>query len=544
MILHTLGSFGSISVEADTALRWALPSSLEMRQLDAETIAAGTSSLDLMERAGAVVTEEVLAALGDREGSVVVLCGSGNNGGDGLVVARRLHSAGKKVVAVLAWAERYSLDCLEQIKKCPVVRAVGPSSPALRDSDIQLTEIAKGELSGLLADAVLVVDALLGTGQRAEPQAGIGELVDKVCAVQAQRGGALMIISVDLPTGVDCDAGRVFERHVTATTTVALEFIKRGCLQFPARSACGDIRVRSIGIAGRSAVEFSCAEGLALPSLRGRGADVHKGALSKVLVVGGSRAMPGAAILASLGALYAGAGLVTRVFRAGWADAGAVPECINVILPGDGPEYEKGDVQHLQDALSRSDVVVVGPGIGISDRTAGFLDLFFQEVATQRKQVVIDADALTLIARRGISLSGIEAILTPHPGEAARLGNSQVSDVQQDRFTAARSLAEKYGCVTLLKGAGTIIHNGRCGAVVARGTPYLATPGSGDVLAGVIATCIPQAGTLFDAAVCGAHIHACAGECASHESGGVILASDVARAVAGVIPRYTVAVDR
>jgi NAD(P)H-hydrate epimerase len=187
---------------------------------------------------------------------------------------------------------------------------------------------------------------------------------------------------------------------------------------------------------------------------------------------------------------------------------------------------------------------VVGPGIGISDRTAGFLDLFFQEVATQRKQVVIDADALTLIARRGISLSGIEAILTPHPGEAARLGNSQVSDVQQDRFTAARSLAEKYGCVTLLKGAGTIIHNGRCGAVVARGTPYLATPGSGDVLAGVIATCIPQAGTLFDAAVCGAHIHACAGECASHESGGVILASDVARAVAGVIPRYTVAVDR
>jgi hydroxyethylthiazole kinase-like uncharacterized protein yjeF len=544
VILYSLGSFGLVSLGDDAPQRWALPSSPEMRQLDAETIASGVSSLELMERAGAAVTEEVMAALGDREGPVVVLCGPGNNGGDGLVVARRLHALGRRVVAVVAWAERYSVDFLEQLRKCPVARAVGPGSPALRDAAISLTEVAKGDLPGVLSEARIVVDALLGTGQRAEPQAGIGELVEKVSAVQAQRGSSLAVIAVDLPTGVDGDTGQVFEKHIKATATVALEFVKRGCLQFPARSACGDIRVRSIGISGRSAVEFSCAEGLNLPRLRRRGVDVHKGALSNVLVVGGSRAMPGAAVLACLGALHSGAGLVTRVFRAGWSDACAIPECINVILPGDSSGYERGDVEYLNEALSRSDVVVVGPGIGTSDSAADFLELFLKEVATLRKQIVIDADALTLIARRGVSLAGLEAIMTPHPGEAARLVSCQPSDVQRDRFSSARALAEKYGCVTLLKGAGTVIHDGRRGAVVARGTPYLATPGSGDVLAGVIATCIPQAASLFDAAVCGAHIHACAGESASQESGGVILASDVARAVAGVIPRYTEAVTR
>jgi hydroxyethylthiazole kinase-like uncharacterized protein yjeF len=539
VISYNLGSFGLVSLEDDTSLRWALPCSSEMRQLDAETISSGVSSLELMERAGAAVTETVMAALGDREGPVVVLCGAGNNGGDGLVVARRLHSLGKRVVAVVAWAERYSEDCIEQLKKCPFARAVAPVSPALRDAALSLTEIAKGDLAGVLSEALIIVDALLGTGQRAEPQAGIGELVEKVSAAQAERGSGLTVVAVDLPTGVDGDTGQVYKKHITATTTVVLEFVKRGCLQFPARSACGDIRVRSIGITGRSAVEFSCAEGGNLPRLRGRGADVHKGALSKVLVVGGSRAMPGAAVLASLGALYAGAGLVTRVFRPGWSEACDVPECINVILPGDSAEYERSDVAHLIGALSRSDVVVVGPGMGTTDEAAEFLDLFLKEVVRQSKQVVIDADALTLIADRGISLAGVPAIMTPHPGEAARLGACDVGDVQRDRFKAARSLAEKYGCVTLLKGAGTVIHDGRRGAVVARGTPYLATPGSGDVLAGVIATCIPQAASLFDAAVCGAHIHACAGERASDESKGVILASDIARAVAGVVPQYT-----
>lgn len=533
----TLGNFGNVVLEDDAASRWALPSSEEMRRLDAETIAGGTTSLELMERAGTVVTQEVLAALGDRDGLVVVLCGPGNNGGDGLVVARQLHAAGKRVVAVLAWAERYSLDCLAQLRRCPVAKAVAPISPALRDAELTLIEVPKGDLAALLHEAVVVVDALLGTGQRAAPQAGILELVDKIATVQATRGGDLKVISIDLPTGVDGDTGGVFEKHVRASTTVAIELVKRGCLQYPARGSCGDIHVRSIGITGRDAIEFWCAEGPLVPRLKKREADVHKGVLPKVLVVGGSCAMPGASVLSSLGALYAGAGLVTRSFRIGWVDKTVVPECINLVLPGECGGYEGKDVELLRESLAKADSVVLGPGLGTSDTTAEFVALFLQELKEQQKPVVIDADALTIIARRELSLAGVRAILTPHPGEAARLSNSSSGDVQRDRFCSARGLAEKLGAVTLLKGAGTIVHDGRRGMVVARGTPYLATPGSGDVLAGVTAACIPRVETLFDAALSGAYIHARAGEEASRLTGGVIIASDIARAVAGIVPQ-------
>ncbi len=532
----SLGSFGAVRLEGDEPHRWLLPSATEMQHLDQATIDAGCPSLELMERAGAAVVEEILATLGQRRGSVLVLCGPGNNGGDGLVVARLLHQHGHDVVAVVAWAERYSDDFLSQLTRFPQARIVGPLPAALRDHKGALLEINKSELPALFSRAVLVVDALLGTGQQGEPREAISDLVSRIQKEKEQRP-ALEVFSVDVPTGVCSDTGAVFSPHVVADKTVALECIKRGCMQFPARRVCGELVAHSIGIAQRSPVEVYCAEGSRVPRLNPREGDVHKGSLSRVLVVGGSRSMPGAAALACCGALHAGSGLVTRVVRESWHGGAELLEVIHLVLPGEEDSFSPFDIDRISPLLAKNDVVILGPGMGTAPSArqflAGFLDLLRQSTLS----VVIDADALNIVAEEGLSLRDIRAIMTPHPGEAARLLGVSGQEIQRDRFASARALAERYEAVTLLKGAGTIVHDGKRGAVVARGTPYLATPGSGDVLAGIIANCAPRTSSLFDAAVVGAYIHAVAGEEASRKSGGVVIATEVAAAASGVVSR-------
>jgi hydroxyethylthiazole kinase-like uncharacterized protein yjeF len=534
-----LGSFGKLRLDSDEPQRWAIPSAGEMQQLDRMTIESGSSSVELMERAGAAVVEELVRTLCQRPGPVLVLCGPGNNGGDGLVVARLLHQAGHEVVAVVAWAERYSDDFLFQLGRFPQARVVGPFPAALRDRKEQPLEIAKSDLPAVFSRAVVVVDALLGTGQQGELREAISDLVGRLQREKQQRP-LLQVFAVDVPTGVCSDTGKTFVPHIVADKTVAFEWIKRGCLQFPGRAACGELVVHSVGIAPKVAVEFFCAEGSRLPHMQPRASDIHKGDLSRVLVVAGSRSMPGAAALACRGALHAGAGLVTRVVRQGWGAESSILEVVHLVLRGDEDTLGPVDLELLAPLLAKNDVVVVGPGIGTTAQAKAFLAGLFELLrhsATLKTSVsvVVDADALTIIAEDRLSLGDIRAIITPHPGEAGRLLGVSASEIQRDRFASARELATRYGVVALLKGAGTVIHGGRSGVVVARGTPFLATPGSGDVLAGVIASCVRRTSSLFDAAVVGAYVHAAAGEEASRKSGGVITASEVASAVAGVV---------
>ncbi len=531
-----LGSFGSVRLEGDEPHRWVLPCASEMQQLDRATIDAGCPSLELMERAGAAVVEEILSSLGKRRGSILVLCGPGNNGGDGLVIARLLHQHGHDVVAIVAWAERYSDDFLSQLTRFPQARIVSPLPAALKGHKGALLEINKSDLPALFSRAVLVVDALLGTGQQGEPREAISDLVTRIHKEKEQRP-ELEVFAVDVPTGVCSDTGAVFSPHVVADKTIAIECIKRGCMQFPARSVCGELVAHSIGIAQKSAVEFYCAEGSRVPRLRPRDGDVHKGSLSRVLVVGGSRSMPGAAALSCCGALHAGAGLVTRVVRERWHGGAELLEVIHLVLSGDEDSFSPFDIDTISPLLAKNDVVIVGPGMGTAPAARQFLAGFVDVLRQSTVSVIVDADALNIVAEEGLSLRDMKAILTPHPGEAARLLGVTGQEIQRDRFASARALAERYGVVTLLKGAGTIIHDGKQGAVIARGTPYLATPGSGDVLAGIIANCAARTSSLFDAAVAGAYIHAVAGEEASRKSGGVIIASEIAAAAAGVVPR-------
>jgi NAD(P)H-hydrate epimerase len=507
-----------------------------MARVDGETIRSGVSSIELMERAGGVVVDAIRELLSGQQGavpSVLILCGPGNNGGDGLVIARRLADEGVRVTAVVADATRYSPDCLFQIRafQSAVVLA-GSGEVALQACGGRT--ISPDDFARSVRDATIVVDALLGTGQRDAPRGAIASLIEQVTAEKARRSG-LIVLAVDLPTGIDADTGAVYSPHIVADHTVCVELVKRGMMQFPAREACGSIRVAPIEISGRSGIEFSIIEGSRIPSLAARPADAHKGTQGRVLVIGGSAAMPGASALSVLGALRAGAGLVSRVTKPSWSGVSVAPECMHVIIDEPRPYYVEEDLSALQEPLAIADAIVVGPGLGRAPETGRFLEGLLDYLRALKKRVVIDADALTLIATQRIDLTGIDGVITPHPGEAATLLGVSTADVQRDRFSAVKALGDRYHIVALLKGAGTLVWDGSVGGIIARGTPYLATAGSGDVLSGILAASLKGCDRIFDAVVRGAYIHAVAGERASAASGGPIIASDIAWSAASVI---------
>ena len=528
------GSFAPFAVSSNDPMAWRLPSAAEMAALDAEAIRAGVSPLELMERAGAAVASSVQASLGGSHGRVLVLCGPGNNGGDGLVVARLLAARGVAVSALLASSERYSGDCVEQIRRLGRADVSGTLPAALADVAGCLQAASPERERELFSSAALVVDALLGTGQRLPLTGSVAALVSQLRAEQDARPG-LKVVAIDLPTGASADSGAVAELHVHADLTVAVEHVKRGCLQFPARAACGEIVAASIGISSSTHVAVTAVEGAARPRLPRRLVDGHKGDAGRVGIVGGSAAMPGAALLAALGALHAGAGLVTRTWRTAWGASASLAECMNDLLAGDSPGLGVSDLPAIASAAERADAVVLGPGLGAAPDTAALVEQLLRKLQAQGVPVVVDADALNAVAQGSVSLRDVRAIATPHPGEAARLLGTDTAAVQRDRFAAAQALSEKLGCVVVLKGAGTIVcGEGRCG-VIARGSPYMATAGSGDVLSGVVAACASRSSSLFDAAAVAAYAHACAGERASSESGGPVLASEIARHTSSVM---------
>jgi hydroxyethylthiazole kinase-like uncharacterized protein yjeF len=533
---YSLGSFGSVTVIDESQSSWFAPSSAEMARLDADTIASGVSALELMERAGGVVVDAIKELVLNREVAsphVLILCGPGNNGGDGLVIARRLAHDGITVTAIVADAPRYSSECVAQVRSFPSAAVIeGSGEPAVSACGGKI--ISLHDVAHAFESATLIVDALSGTGQRGAPRGSIASLIDRVMAEKARRQD-LVVLAVDIPTGVDADTGALYSPHISADYTVSIELVKRGMMQFPGREACGAIRVVPIEIAGRSGIEFSVIEGARIPSPSTRPADAHKGMQGRVLVIGGCAAMPGASALAALGALRAGAGLVSRTTKPSWMGVEVAPECMNVVIDDPRPFYAREDSDALGDAVALADTLVVGPGLGRDPETARFLAALLNSIRSHKKRVVIDADALVLIASHQIDLTGIEGVITPHPGEAATMLGVSTVDIQRDRFSSVKALYERYRVTALLKGAGTLVWDGHTGGIIARGTPYLATAGSGDVLSGIVATSLKGCERIFDATVRGAYIHAVAGERASSASGGPIIASDIAWSAASVV---------
>lgn len=477
----------------------------EMRTADEATISAGTPAEVLMERAGRAVARSVIRELGGRYGKrVTVVCGKGNNGGDGFVVARVLDSEGLRVTCCLvsddepAGAAKVHLDLL----RAGGARVVGFDERHLRCD--------------------LVVDAIFGTGFTGEPRDPDRSVLDSMVAAAGREGGP-RVISVDVSS-----AG-----WVPADLIVAIAAEKQETFFRPA-DAGGRVEVADIGIVvDRFRVGVVEADDV-LPRLPHLAPDDHKTSHGHVAVLSGSSEVPGAPVLTARGAARMGAGYVSLGSTRTVIDAAAiqVPEVLKSIVTDEdslGPRA----LEAFGSVLERADALAIGPGLGTGD---GQRDLVRTALQTTLP-LVLDADALNVLggSTEAVSQRGALTVLTPHVGEMARLLDLDTKDVTGDRVAAALKAAEVFGCTVVLKGRGTIVATGSRASVIPVGGPELATAGTGDVLTGAIAALVardPDPASV----VAACYTHGVAGDLAGRQIGASgLVAWDVAEALPAAV---------
>jgi NAD(P)H-hydrate epimerase len=473
----------------------------QARALDSYAIdTLGVPGYTLMKRAG----EAALRTLRTRwptAHSIVIVCGGGNNGGDGYVLARFAQAAGLTVTALAASPPEALRGDAQQA--CQDFRASGGRVQPFA--------------APLLAQGEVIVDALLGTGLSAgvRPQAA--------AVIRALNAAERPVFALDVPSGLDSDRGVALGDAVRATGTVCFITLKTGLFVGDGPDFAGNMFFDDLAIAAPATPEFrprleriTAAE--AARALPPRARAANKGDFGHVLIVGGGVGMPGAVRLAGEACLRVGAGLVT---------VAVAPENVGAIASG-CPELICRPVIHdgdLADAFKSADVVAVGPGLGRTD----WARAAFARVLDCGKPLVVDADALNLLSAAPLRRS--DWILTPHPGEAGRLLGTSAKAVQEDRLAALDALLVRYGGTVVLKGAGTLVATtdaipGLC----ERGNPGMATPGAGDVLTGTIAGILAQCRDAALAARVGVWVHAMAGDSAARNGGERgLLASDIAR---------------
>ncbi len=481
----------------------------EMQELERRAEAAGVPTTQLMENAGLAFARSVRASLGgaaDRH--IVALIGSGNNGGDGLVAARHLADWGAAVTLFLT-APRRADDRNYRAVQDRVLPVYELAQPAFFDV-----------LAETLASADAVLDAVLGTG-RARPIAS--PLKDVLTTVRraADRRKAMQIIALDLPTGLDADTGAADPATLNADRTVTLGYPKRGLTAFPGAGYTGALEVVDIGIPP-GLDEAVPVDFLTLDDVRrwlpNRPAQANKGTFGRALVVAGSGNYIGAAVLACRGALRAGAGLVTLAAPQPLIRtvAGALAEATYLPLPAtDTGDIARTAAAEVAAALPQYDALLVGCGLGLHPETRAFVEALLLDDLPLPERVVIDADALNTLAALPHWWQRLptQAVLTPHPGELGRLLERSVAEVQADRIVTAQNAAHAWDKYIALKGAYTVIAApDRKARVSPFANPALASAGTGDVLAGIIAGLLAQGATPYDAAAAGVFLHAAAGE--------------------------------
>lgn len=524
----------------------------QMRELDRITIERiGIPAVALMENAGRAIAEEVIAFCRRRRGGTIdpsrkaegreeqrtggqgaytgfavsgdraltlahadaehwlVLAGKGNNGGDGLVAARHLREAGIAVTLVYA----VSPDMLTGEAALQRDAAAAMGVPALvwgRD------RVDFAACSG-------IVDALLGTGTAGAPRGAYAEMI-----AAANRSGK-PVVSADIPSGLDADTGQTHEPCIHAEVTVALACLKRGLLQYPGAAAAGRVVVRSIGIPVSLTREAGLQTFWLTPEIlqarlsvdvqRRRSPEGHKGTYGHVLIAGGTLRMSGAGLLAARAALRAGSGLVTWALPDMLLPAviGAAPE---IMLAGAGGDargnWTAGTAGEVLALSAERDVIAAGPGLGRFEGDVDWLRAIWEGTEAP---LVIDADALNMLAEADYSSWAKRrgpVILTPHPGEMARLSGLPTAEVQRDRIGLAERYARTHGVTLVLKGAHTVIAAPDGAAYVnTTGHPGMGTGGTGDVLTGIIAGLLAQGLGAVPAAAFGAYLHGLAGEAAA-----------------------------
>lgn len=495
----------------------------EMREIDRQAIEViGIPGVVLMENAGRAVAEAIKKLL---EGvgcpRVCIFAGKGNNGGDGFVVARHLANSGIRVKVFLlgdiGQVQGDARTCMD------ILRSMGIEVEELHADGLPTARVA-------MSMSDLVVDAIFGTGFKGEMEGYISHVTSTI-----NESGRL-VVAIDVPSGLDSSTGRVSAGCIKATHTVTFCLPKVGLLLYPGAAHVGELVVADIGLPRALLENEGSKLNLATADtvrrwIPVRDADSHKGTYGRALVVAGSPNMAGAAALASTAALKAGAGLVTL----------GVPQNLHSIMNSKLtevmtrglPETESGSIslqaQPLLDGICRgSAALAIGPGLSTHSETT---QLVRNMVMTTSIPTVVDADGINAIAQDPGTLKAAKApiVLTPHPGEMARLAGLTTQEVNDDRLDVALRAAAQWGKICVLKGARTIIADPQGTAYInATGNPGMATAGSGDVLTGIIVGFLAQGMGPLEAAVLGVYVHGLAGDMASAKVGQIgVTATDI-----------------
>jgi hydroxyethylthiazole kinase-like uncharacterized protein yjeF len=483
------------------SLPYALYTAAQVRALDQAAIASGMPGGALMARAGEAAYR-LLRARWPEARRITLLCGAGNNGGDGYVLARLARADGLDVTLFqLGDVSRLGADAKGMLEAW---LGMGGRLEAFQE---------------LPRRSDVIVDALLGIGLERPVE---GEWARAVRAVNAQRAP---VLAIDIPTGLHADTGRVLGTAIRAAATLSFIGLKQGLFTGAGPDCCGYIYFDGLGVpAAIFAREILAARRLDWAKTSEQGAprrrDAHKGDFGHVLVVGGAPGFSGAARLAGEGALRAGAGLVsvaTHPAHAAYLNVGRPELMVRGVV----------DPQELSPLLERASAVAIGPGLGREPWGVGLIE----RVLAAGKPLVMDADALNWLAEA--RLRRVDWVLTPHPGEAARLLGCSAAEVQADRFSALRHLQDLYGGTIVLKGAGTLVlgPSPRPPGVCSQGNPGMASGGSGDVLTGMIAALLGRGLDPENAAEAAVCLHAAAGDRAAAEGEQGLLATDLIAAI-------------
>ncbi|MDF9391965.1 MULTISPECIES: NAD(P)H-hydrate dehydratase [Methylococcus] len=492
--------------DSNDSLPTALFTAAQVRAMDRHAIdRLGIPGLELMHRAGAAAFEALRRRWPEAK-TLSVVCGPGNNGGDGYVIARLALAAGFDVRA-------YPVG--------PVERLRGDAAAAFaeyRNADGPLLNFIPPGFEG----AEILVDALLGTGLDRDVADEYAAVID---AVNDFPG---TVVAVDIPSGLNADTGAVMGNAVCADLTVSFIGLKQGLFTGAGPAHCGEIvfddldTPPEIRLGQAPSSRLLRSNDFALPPRR---RDAHKGHYGHVLVIGGERGYSGAARMAGEAAARTGSGLVSIATRASHSP----------LLNLGRPELMVHGIEsgrELEPLLQRASVLALGPGLGQSE----WAKALFDAAIACGKPLVVDADALNLLAEHPLQCD--RWVLTPHPGEAARLLGLSGADIQRDRFAAASALQRRYGGIAVLKGAGTLIAGPDGVPHVARwGNPGMASGGMGDVLTGVIAGLLAQHVPPFEAACLGVRLHGQAGDLAAAAGERGLLAGDVIEALRTCVNR-------
>lgn len=495
-----------------------------MRLMDRRAIEDyGVPGVVLMENAGRGVVECVVGRYPEiKGGRVSILCGKGNNGGDGLVAARHLRNKGMEVdLYLLSKEEDVKGDALVNLR---IWKAMGGKvETILSEEDLE-------RVVSPLRHSRLIIDALLGTGLDSEPVGIYGRVIDLINSL------SIPVVSIDIPSGLHGRHGRPLGRAVMADMTVTMGLPKLGCLIYPGVTYVGELRVVDIGMPQRVYEEVDSPYYLidmemVKEMVRKRRGDAHKGEAGHLLVIAGSIGKTGAAAMASMGALRVGAGLVTL----------GVPESLNPILEEKVtevmthplPETEEATIsleaiEEIRSLMRTRKAVAIGPGLTTHPEVRSLMvDLIRESVLP----LVIDADGINSLAGEVAILKETKApcILTPHPGEMARLIGMRPEDVQARRVEIARGFALEYGAYLVLKGARTLVADPQGRVYInPTGNPGMATGGVGDVLTGMIGGLLVQGYTPIQASIMGVYLHGMAGDMVAKERGEIgMVATDL-----------------